>query len=85
MALLYFLCGILFAQVIMPLLDMLLSWMVVAVEARKAALSERINNSNIKMKQAMTSAEEEMFPKPRPIGFTAPAEDYENEDDADDL
>lgn len=69
----------------MPLLDMLLSWMVVAVEARKAALSERINNSNIKMKQAMTSAEEEMFPKPRTIGFAAPAEDYENEDDADDL
>ena len=87
MALLYFLLGILFVQFVMPLLDGLLSWILLALEASKAKLSETVNASNIKIKQAITSAEEEMFPKPRTIGFTAPAEEYEteNEDDTDDL
>lgn len=81
--LLIFLAGILFIQFIMPLLDGLLSVVLLALEAKKAALSEKVNESNIKMKQAATSAEEAMYPKPRQIGFTAPAEEYETEEDED--
>lgn len=81
--LLIFVAGILFVQFIMPLLDGLLSWVLLALEAKKAALSEKVNESNIKMKQAATSAAEANFPKPRTIGFTAPAEEYETEEDED--
>jgi hypothetical protein len=63
--LLIFLAGILFVQFIMPLLDGLLSLVLLALEAKKAALSEKVNESNIKMKQAATSAEEAMYPKLR--------------------
>ena len=80
MALLYFLLGILFIQFVMPLLDGLLSWILLLIEVSKAKLSEAVNESNIKMKQAITSAEEERYPKPRTIGFTAPAEEYETEE-----
>lgn len=88
MALLYFILGIVFVQFILPLLDVVLSWIGVGIEAKKADLNEIINDSNIKIKQAITSAAEANIPKTRTIGFTAPAEEYEStedEDEADDL
>ena len=81
MELLYFILGILFVSYVIPLLDglsgLLLTWM----EAKKAKQSESINLSNIKMRQAAASAEDDT-PK-RLIGFCR-EDDYEEEEDDDD-
>ena len=81
MELLYFILGILFVSYVIPLLDglsgLLLTWM----EAKKAKQSEIINLTNIKMRQAATSAEDDT-PK-RLIGFCR-EDDYEEEEDDDD-
>lgn len=82
MELLYFILGILFVSYVIPLLDglsgLLLTWM----EAKKAKQSEIINLTNIKMRQAATSAEDDT-PK-RLIGFCR-EDDYEEEDDDDEV
>lgn len=81
MELLYFILGILFVSYVIPLLDglsgLLLTWM----EAKKAKQSEIINLTNIKMRQAVASAEDDT-PK-RLIGFCR-EDDYEEEEDDDD-
>lgn len=81
MELLYFILGILFVSYMIPLLDglsgLLLTWM----EAKKAKQSEIINLTNIKMRQAAASAEDDT-PK-RLIGFCR-EDDYEEEEDDDD-
>lgn len=81
MELLYFILGILFVSYMIPLLDglsgLLLTWM----EAKKAKQSEIINLTNIKMRHAAASAEDDT-PK-RLIGFCR-EDDYEEEEDDDD-
>ena len=80
MELLYFILGIVFVSYIIPLLDgasgLLLTWM----EAKKAKLNEIINLTNIKIRQATTSAEDDT-PK-RLIGFCRD-DDYKEEEDDD--
>lgn len=79
MELLYFILGILFVTYVIPLLDGILSWFLTWVEAKKAKQSEVINQTNIKMRQAAASAEED--PPRRPIGFRVPDEEEEYEED----
>ena len=79
MELLYFILGILFVTYVIPLMDGISSWFLTWVEAKKAKQSEVINQTNIKMRQAAASAEEE--PPRRPIGFRVPDEEEEYEED----
>ena len=79
MELLYFILGILFVTYVIPLLDGVSSWFLTWVEAKKAKQSEVINQTNIKMRQAAASAEED--PPRRPIGFRVPDEEEEYEED----
>lgn len=79
MELLYFILGIIFVTYVIPLLDGISAWFLTWVEAKKAKQSEIINLTNIKMRQAATSAEEDS-PK-RLIGFRMPDEEEEYEDE----
>ena len=79
MELLYFILGILFVTYVIPLLDGISAWFLTWVEAKKAKQSEVINQTNIKMRQAAASAEED--PPRRPIGFRLPDEEEEFEED----
>ena len=79
MELLYFILGILFVTYVIPLLDGISAWFLTWVEAKKAKQSEVINQTNIKMRQAAASAEED--PPRRPIGFRVPDEEEEYEDE----
>ena len=79
MELLYFILGIIFVTYAIPLLDGISAWFLTWVEAKKAKQSEVINLTNIKMRQAATSAEEDS-PK-RLIGFRMPDEEEEYEDE----
>lgn len=79
MELLYFILGILFVTYVIPLLDGISSWFLTWVEAKKAKQSEVINQTNIKMRQATASAEED--PPRRQIGFCVPDEEEEYEED----
>ena len=79
MELLYFILGFTFASYLMPVLEGLGAWFLTWVEAKKAKQSEIINLTNIKMRQAATSAEEDS-PK-RLIGFRMPNEEEEYEDE----
>lgn len=78
MELLYFILGILFVTYVIPLMDGISSWFLTWVEAKKAKQSEVINQTNIKMRQAAASAEED--PPRRPIGFRVPDEEEEFEE-----
>ena len=73
MELLYFILGIIFVTYVIPLLDGISAWFLTWVEAKKAKQSEIINLTNIKMRQAATSAEEDS-PK-RLIGFRVPEDE----------
>ena len=79
MELLYFILGILFVTYVIPLLDGISAWFLTWVEAKKAKQSEVINQTNIRMRQAAASAEED--PPRRPIGFRVPDEEEEYEED----
>lgn len=79
MELLYFILGILFVTYVIPLMDGISAWFLTWVEAKKAKQSEVINQTNIKMRQAAASAEED--PPRRPIGFRVPDEEEEYEED----
>lgn len=79
MELLYFILGIFFVTYVIPLLDGISSWFLTWVEAKKAKQSEVINQTNIKMRQAVASAEED--PPRRQIGFCVPDEEEEYEED----
>jgi len=81
MELLYFILGILFVSYAIPLLDGLSGLVLTWMEAKKAKQSEIINLTNIKMRQAAASAEDDT-PK-RLIGFCR-EDDYEEEEDDDD-
>lgn len=81
MELLYFILGILFVSYVIPLLDGLSSLFLTWIEMKKAKQNEIINLTNIKMRQAATSAEDDS-PK-RLIGFCR-EDDYEEEEDDDD-
>ena len=84
MELLYFILGILFVTYVIPLLDGISAWFLTWVEAKKAKQSEVINQTNIKMRQAAASAEED--PPRRPIGFCVPsAEELEEEEYEDEV
>ena len=79
MELLYFILGILFVTYVIPLMDGVSSWFLTWVEAKKAKQSEVINQTNIKMRSAAASAEED--PPRRSIGFRVPDEEEEYEED----
>lgn len=79
MELLYFILGIVFVQYMIPLFDGIIGWFLTWTEAKKAKQSEVINQTNIKMRQATASAEED--PPRRVIGFRVPDEEEENEED----
>lgn len=79
MNLLYFILGIFFTQILVPILDGIASWFLTWIEAKKVKQSEIINTANIKMRQAATSADEN--PPMRPIGFRVPDEEEENKDE----
>lgn len=79
MELLYFILGILFVQVFIPIIDGISAWFLTWVEAKKSKQSNVINDVNIKMRQAAASAEQD--PPRRPIGFYSPdEEDYTEEE-----
>ena len=82
MELLYFILGFIFAVYLIPLLDGISAWFLTWVEAKKAKQSEFINQTNIKMRQAVASAENDS-PK-RLVGFCREDDDYEEEEDEED-
>lgn len=82
MELLYFILGILFVSYVIPLLDGLSGFFLAWIEAKKAKQSEIINLTNIKIRQATASAENDI-PK-RLIGFCC-EDDYEEEDEEDEV
>lgn len=81
MELLYFILGFVFAVYLIPLFDGISAWFLTWVEAKKTKQAEIINQTNIKMRQAAASAEDDS-PK-RLIGFCAD-DDYEEEEDEED-
>lgn len=84
MELLYFILGIIFVTYVIPLLDGISAWFLTWVEAKKAKQSEIISQTNIKIRQAAASAEED--PPSRPIGFRMPnSEDYDEEENEDEV
>lgn len=84
MELLYFILGIIFVTYVIPLFDGILAWFLTWVEAKKAKQSEVINQTNIKMRQAAASAEQD--PPRRPIGFCVPdSEELEEEEYEDEV
>ena len=83
MELLYFILGFMFAVYLIPLLDGFSGWILTWIEAKKAKQSEIINQTNINMRQAAASANEDS-PK-RLIGFSFPDDDYEEEDEEDEI
>ena len=83
MPLVWFIFGILFAELLLPLLKKLGELIATRLEKTEAKLSESINESNIKMKQALASVDKDDMPKYQ-IGFAIPACDEEEEEDIDD-
>lgn len=70
----------------MPILDSLSQWLLLFIETKKAGLSEIVNESNIKIQQAVNAAAEEEVPHMNTIGFVVPDDEYdEEEEDEDDL
>ena len=76
MQLLYFLLGIVFIHYAIPLLDSTLALLLMFIDMCNTKLKAIINKDNIKMKQAANAADDEAYPKTRPIGFTTK---HENE------
>jgi hypothetical protein len=77
MELLYFILGFVFAVYIIPIFDGISAWFLTWVEAKKAKQSEIINHTNIKMRQAGASADDDSTK--RLIGFCRDDDDYEEE------
>jgi hypothetical protein len=77
MPLVWFILGILFTEIILPLLSKLRDLIATRMEQSEAKISESINESNIKMKQAVASADGPKYQ----IGFAIPAGDKEEEDE----
>ena len=76
-----FLLGIFFALCGLPVLQGWAEWHLTWIEVKKMKLNEAINNSNIRMQQAVSSAEEV---DTRAIGFSASWGDEEEECDYED-
>lgn len=84
MELLYFILGIFFVSYIIPIIDGISSWFLTWVEAKKAKQSEIVNEANIKMRQAVASADQDT--PMRQIGFQVPdPEENEEEDEEDEV
>lgn len=83
MELIYFILGILFIQYFIPLVEGISAWFLTWVEMKKTKCGEIINQSNINMRQAAASAEEDT--PCRTIGFYAPDDDTEKEEDEDEI
>jgi hypothetical protein len=79
--LIYFLLGVAFNGVVMPLLDSLLSWVSLKIEYKKALITEKINESSIRVQLAIDSAEEAGLPKHHPVGFCVSTEEYEEDEE----
>ena len=77
MPLVWFILGILFTEIILPLLSKLRDLIATRMEKSEAKISESINESNIKMKQAVASADGPKYQ----IGFAITAGDKEEEDE----
>ena len=81
MELLYFILGILFVQVFIPIIDGISAWFLTWVEAKKSKQSNVINDANIKMRQAAASADQD--PPMRKIGFCVPDDSENNKEEED--
>lgn len=79
MELIWFIAGVLFALVIMPLLETFTSYLMTCIESKKIKHTEAINDGNIRMQKAASSVDE--YPT-RQIGFVL-SEEEESEDEED--
>lgn len=81
MELVYFLLGIIFSTIILPIVESFCGLLFAWVEAKKATYGEIVNESNIRMQKRAMEAE---APAIHPIGFTLTnseeEEDYEDEE-----
>lgn len=82
MELVWFISGILFALVILPLLNSLMELIMAWFETKRMKCAEAINNSNINMQKAASSIEEQY--STRQIGFSL-SEEEEEEENYEDL
>lgn len=76
-----FLAGILFINLVYPLLDTLFSWITIAIEAQKQKLAVKMAKSQKEIEELTGKKEEE---KLRVVGFQIPTteeEEYEEEDE----
>lgn len=83
MELIWFISGILFALVAMPLINSLIELIMAWFETKRMKCAEAINNSNINMQKAASSVED--LPKTYPIGFALSGEEEEYEEDDDSI
>ena len=81
MELIWFISGILFALVILPLLNSLIELIMAWFETKRMKCAEAINDSNINMQKAASSVEE-VYPTRR-IGFSLSEEEEDCEEDED--
>lgn len=82
MELIWFISGILFALVILPLLNSLIELIMAWFETKRMKCAEAINDSNINMQKAASSIEEQH--STRQIGFSL-SEEEEEEENYEDL
>lgn len=80
MPLIWFISGILFSIVAMPIINSLTDLIIAWLETKRMKCAEAINNSNINMQKAATSVEEEIAIM-QPVGFTLSGEEEEYNDE----
>lgn len=77
-----FLAGIIFMNLVYPLLDTIFSWISVAIEARKQAIAVKMAKAQKEIADITGKKEEENL---RVVGFQIPTaeddDDYEEEDE----
>ncbi len=76
--LIYFIIGVLFTVIFMPIVESIVELIQVIIEAQKAKIALKVANLNGEIKK-LTSSDEEQISV---IGFQAPeVEEYEEDDD----
>lgn len=80
MELIWFISGVLFALVVIPILDSLTNLIMTMLEAIKTKYAESIHNRSIRMQKAASSLEEHPT---RQIGFVLSEEEEEVDDEND--
>ena len=75
----YFIAGMLFATIISPLIDAVATVLITGLEVIKGKWTLKITEYNYQIQKL--GDEDDDKPKMKPIGFSAPKEEDDNEED----